>query len=193
MSTGLKLPTYADIEALPEGMTGEILAGELVVSPRPAARHARSGNVLAHCLGGPFDIDDDGPGGWWILSEPELHLDADALYPVVVPDLAGWHRHRLDSLEDIVAFTVVPDWICEILSPSTALRDRKQKLPFYGRAGVRHVWLVDPTLRTLEVFRFETGAWRVVSIFSGDDRVRAEPFDAVELALGKLWPPPPAA
>jgi Uma2 family endonuclease len=186
-TTARKRPTYADIEALPEHLTGEILAGELVVSPRPAPRHTRAGTMLAHAIGGPFDAGDDGPGGWWIMAEPELHLGVDPDYPVVIPDLAGWRVERLPVLPDTAAWMVAPDWACEVLSPSTERWDRAAKLPFYARAAIAHVWLVAPALQTVEVFRLDGPTYRLLDVVRGEGPVRVEPFDAVELRLGLLW------
>lgn len=135
-------------------------------------------------LGGPFQFGQGGPGGWWILYEPELHLGAD----VMVPDLAGWRRERMPVVPDVAAFELAPDWVCEILSPSTASLDRMRKMPRYATAGVGHAWLIDPIARGLEVFRNLDGHWLSVAVFEGTQVVRAEPFDAVELDLGLLWP-----
>ena len=187
MTTALRRPTYADIEALPTGVNGEILAGELFASSRPGMRHTVAASGLGVFVGGPFGFNADGPGGWWILDEPELHLDVDPDFPVVIPDLAGWRRSKLPDLEDRAAFTEAPDWVCEILSPSSHDIDRALKLPFYARAGVSHAWLVDPVAKTLEVFRLDGETWRLVQVWRGDVTVRAEPFDAVEIPLGLLW------
>ena len=180
-------PTYADVLALPEHVVGEILAGELVVSPRPAPPHAAASSGLGALVWAAYHYGSGGPGGWWILDEPELHLDVDPDFPVVVPDLAGWRRERLPALPDEAYFTMPPDWVCEVLSPRSAPRDRAEKLPFYARAGVAHAWLVDPIGQTLEVYRLAEHGWQVARIWRGDVAVRAEPFDALELALGPLW------
>ena len=175
--------TYADIEALAENLVGEILNGELVVSPRPAPRHANSSSGLGALLGVPFGFGRGGPGGWRILDEPELHLGPD----VVVPDLGGWRRERMPSLPETAFFPLAPDWVCEVLSESTRRRDRVRKLPIYAREGVGHVWLIDPEPRTLEVYRREGDGWRLVGTWADTDKVRAEPFDAIELELALLW------
>jgi Uma2 family endonuclease len=182
-----KRPTYEDLERLPPHVVGEIIAGELVVSPRPAPRHARAGSGLGGVLAPPFDHGIGGPGGWWILYEPELHLGVDPDYEAVVPDCAGWRVERMPELPDTAWFAVVPDWVCEIVSPATAAIDRAEKLPFYARAGVAHAWVVDPGVRTLEVYRRCGAAWLLVGTWRGDAAVRAEPFDAVEFRLGLLW------
>jgi Uma2 family endonuclease len=186
--TAGKRPTYADIEALPPHLRGEILGGELVVSPRPAPPHVRAASSLGRVLGDfDQDGDDDGPGGWWIEDEPELHLDADLDFPVVVPDLAGWRTTTLLALPETAAYTVTPDWVCEILSPSTAADDRALKMPFYAQAGIGHLWIVDPLLFTLEVYRLDAGTWRQVGVWRDDAVVQAEPFDAKPLKLARLW------
>jgi Uma2 family endonuclease len=176
--------TYDDVLNAPENKVAEILDGELFLSPRPAAPHAVSASGLMVRIGGPFDRGPGGPGGWWILPEPELHLGDH----VVVPDLAGWRRERMPRAPSDAFFTLPSDWICEILSPSTARIDRVQKLRIYHEAGVAHVWLVDPLQRTLEVLRSGDSGWVIVSVLAGRDLVHAEPFDAIPLELGALWP-----
>jgi Uma2 family endonuclease len=181
--TARRRATYADVVALPEPLVGEIVDGELIASRRPALRHSRAASALGGVLAPPFDFGQGGPGGWLILDEPELHLSAD----VLVPDLAGWRRERVPELPDEAAFTLAPDWVCEVLLPSTGALDRARKLPIYAQERVAHAWLVDPTLRTLEVLRREGSAWLLVATFEGDRRVRAEPFDALDLDLSLLW------
>ncbi len=175
--------TYEDLLALPEHVVGEIVAGELHVSPRPASRHARASSRLGERIGGPFDSGRGGPGGWIILDEPELHLGRD----VLVPDLAGWRRERMPEMPDAAAFTLPPDWACEILSPSTSRLDRAAKRPVYAREGILHLWLIDPIAQTLEVFRLDGEGYRLVSTYAGDAVIEAEPFAAVPLELGALW------
>lgn len=181
-------PTYADIEALPDGVNGEILGGELYASPRPAQPHVRASSALGALLGPPFDLGIGGPGGWWIDDEPELSLAVDPDFDPVIPDLAGWRVATLpDHSGASPQFHTTPDWVCEILSPSTARRDRVLKVPFYARAGVGHLWLIDPLAATLEVFRLDGPGWRLVLSAGADAAVRAEPFEAVELQLAYLW------
>jgi len=163
----------------------ELVGGELHATPRPRPRHAEAGSAIGVFVGGPFGHGVGGPGGWWILYEPELHLGGD----VLVPDWAGWRRERMPQLPETAYFPLAPDWVCEILSPSTASLDRGQKLAVYAREGVAHVWLLDPDARTLEVLRLEGGRWSVVSTHGGDEVVRAEPFGEIELSLGALWTP----
>jgi len=175
--------TYEDLLALPDDVVGQIVEGELHATPRPAIGHQRTASTLGMDLGTPFDRGRGGPGGWWIVDEPEVHLGRN----VLVPDLAGWRRERLPVLPDEPFFTLAPDWVCEVLSPSTARLDRLKKLAVYAREGVSHVWLVDPALETLEDFRRQGEAWLRVLAAGGDDVVRAEPFDAIELTLTGLW------
>jgi Uma2 family endonuclease len=175
--------TYADLVAVPDNFVAEILGGELYASPRPASPHGHAAGALGIKLGGPFQYGENGPGGWWFHPEPELHFDSD----VVVPDIAGWRRERMPTVPNVPYFTLVPDWLCEVLSPSTEAIDRRQKLPIYAREGVQHVWLVDPLQHTLEVLRLESQRWSLIATHEADVKVRAEPFDAIELALRALW------
>ena len=180
--------TLADLESVPDGHNGEIIDGELIVSPRPAPRHGVAATSLWISLGGPFDHGRDGPGGWWIIHEPELHLAVDPRTKAVVPDVAGWRRERMPHLPETAHFALAPDWVCEVLSPRTAALDRVRKMRFYAKAGVSQAWLVDPLAETLEVFRrTEDGAWLLVATHEGADQVRAEPFAAIELDLALLW------
>ncbi len=180
---GRKPATYADLEALPPHVVGELIAGELHVSPRPAAPHTVASSRLGGKLSTRFDWGDGGPGGWIILDEPELHFGED----VLVPDLAGWRRERMPRPPRTAAFTLAPDWLCEVSSPSTAALDRGAKLPVYAREGVRHVWLVDPEARTLEVLRLEGARYMLLVTHTGLARVCVEPFEAIELELAFLW------
>jgi Uma2 family endonuclease len=175
--------TYDDLVALPENLVGEIVDDELWASPRPAPRHARSSGALDGVLMPAFDFGKGGPGGWRILPEPELHLGRHAL----VPDLAGWRRARMPKLPDAAYFELAPDWVCEVMSPSTVRLDREKKLRVYAEHGVGHAWLVDPVARTLEVLRRDDAAWALVATHHGDVAVRLEPFDAIEFPLGLLW------
>jgi Uma2 family endonuclease len=175
--------TYDDLVAVPEHLVAEIVDGELWTSPRPAPRHARASTRLGHRLGPAFDEELGGPGGWQILDEPELHLSDETL----VPDLAGWRRQRLPRVPDTAYFALAPDWVCEVLSPSTVQLDRGKKLRVYAEHGVRHAWLVDPIARSMEVLRLEGGHWTLLDVHLGDVAVRAEPFQALDLQLRSLW------
>ena len=183
--------TYQDVLDAPPHVVAEIIGGELRLSPRPGGPHTSVATVLGEELGPPFRRGRGGPGGWIILDEPELHLGAE----IVVPDLAGWRRERLPAVQDAAYFTLAPDWLCEVLSRSTEKLDRAKKLPIYAAHGVRNVWLVNPIQRTLEVLRLHVGKWLTLAVHCDDAKVRAEPFDAIELDLAELWadlaPPPP--
>jgi len=143
--------------------------------------HARAATKLAAKLDDPFDFD--GPGGWILLLEPELHFGND----VLVRDIAGWRRERLPSVPDVAYLTLAPDWICEVVSPSTESIDRGKKLRIYAREGVVHAWLVDPLRRTLEVLALESGSLEQIEAHHGGASVRARPFDAIALELHALW------
>jgi len=175
--------TYEDLVKLPDHVVGEIVDGELHATPRPALGHSRVELSLGVAIGGPYDHGLSGPGGWWILFEPELHFGRD----VLVPDLAGWRRSRMPSVPNAAYASLAPDWVCEVLSPSTAQLDRARKLAIYAREGVAHAWLVDPLARTLEVLRLEGGRWVLLATHAGNDIVRAEPFVDVDLELCLLW------
>ena len=177
--------TYDDILALPDHVVGEIVGGELIVSPRPAAPHARASSVLGSDLGTPFDRGRGGPGGWRIVFKPEVHLGSH----VLVPDLAGWRRERMPSFPTGAFFTLSPDWVCEVLSPSSQRLDRVRKLAVYLEQGVSWAWLVDPLARTLEVFESLGHRWTLAGAFEGDVVVRAGPFDAIEIEIGGWWVP----
>jgi Uma2 family endonuclease len=184
-----KTATYADIEALPPNVVGEILFGSLVTHPRPVPDHLAAVDYLGYELGPPFSLGRGGPGGWIILSEPELHLGPH----VVVPDLAGWRNERLAGREKRAWFDVAPDWICEVLSPSTRSYDLGPKRRIYATYAVSHLWHVDPSSKSLEVFLRQDASWLLTHTFVGYEDVSAPPFDAITFSLGILWPFDPAA
>lgn len=169
----------------PENMIAEILDGGLSLMPRPRPGHANVATRLAGELRSFYNPHDGEPGGWVVLIEPELHLGARP--DVIDPDLAGWHKARLAEEPEEAAIRVVPDWVCEVLSDSTEAIDRGVKRRIYRREGVGHLWLCDPRIRTLEVYRLEGGRWLELETFEGDAKVRAEPFEAIELELGRVW------
>lgn len=183
--TNHRRATYEDLMKVPENLVAEIIDGELYTWRRPRPRHSRASSSLGYLLGPPFDRGEGGPGGWWILHKPQLH----AAENVLVPDLAGWRRERMSELPDEVGITIPPDWVCELLSPDTARIDRTKKLRVYALNGVPLVWLLDPLQRTLEVLHLEGSQWLILAIHGGDDKVRAKPFDAIEINLLDLWGP----
>jgi Uma2 family endonuclease len=176
---------YEQLLALPENRVGEIIGGQLHTQPRPAGRHGVAEASLVATLLPPFQRGKDGPGGWWILMEPEVHFVRDT--EVVVPDLAGWRRERMPLIPEDHRFEVAPDWVCEILSPAKVKKDRILKLPLYARYGVAHAWLLDPVARTLEAFALHAGVWTLIGGLKDEDTVCLPPFAAVGFSLGELW------
>lgn len=175
--------TYQDVLDAPEHLVAELIDGELILSPRPGGPHSSVASLLCAELIPRFWHGDGGPGGWIIIDEPELHFGER----VLVPDLAGWRIGRMPSVPQGATFTVVPDWVCEISSPSTKRIDRKKKMPIYARAGVGHFWWIEPRGKTLEVMRRVDSKWLLVDIVSNDEKVRAEPFDEVVIDLARIW------
>jgi Uma2 family endonuclease len=178
-----KPATYEDLFDLPEHLVGEIVNGRLVTHPRPTPRHARSYSAIGASLFDPYDRGHGGPGGWWILDEPELHLGGH----ILVQDIAGWRRERLPRLPETAWFELAPDWVCEILSPGTARLDRAEKMPLYAGLDVAHAWLVDPDLRLLEAYENREGRWLLLRTFQDADPVSVAPFDLTTLDLSLLW------
>ncbi len=176
--------TYADLEALPLNMVGQILYGVLHAHPRPAPRHAQATSSLGYELTGPFNRGRGGPGGWLLLDEPEMHLGPH----VVVPDIAGWRRARLPRLPETAYIETPPDWVCEVLSPSTMRIDRTDKLAVYAEFGVAHAWYVDLIAKTLEVLALQAGKWLIAATFKDAEPVTAPPFEVHTFALDVLWP-----
>ena len=182
-SAARKLADYSDVLSAPADHIAQVIDGDLVLQPRPRSRHARASSRLGGGLDGPFDQGNGGPGGWIILDEPELHLGPEL--QILVPDLAGWRRERMPKVPDVAFFTLAPDWVCEVLSPSTAVLDRGRKSELYAREGVKHLWLFDVQDRFIEAFELENGRWMKLGVFAGDEE-RIAPFDAVPLSIPKL-------
>lgn len=181
-----RLATYEDILQLPDNLVGEIIDGDLYASPRPASRHAAASSKMGGEIGQAYDRKPGGPkgpGGWWILDEPEIHLGPD----IVVPDIAGWRRERMPTFPDVPYFALEPDWVCEIISPSTEKLDRVRKKRVYAREGIRYFWLINPLAQTLEVLKLVGGVWQDAGSYSGGEPVRAEPFQAIELDMARWW------
>ena len=186
MSTPVRNPaTYADLEKVPPHVVAELIGGTLVTHPRPSPRHAAAASGIGARLSSRFQWgEDDGPGGWIFLDEPELHFGAD----VVVPDIAGWRKERLTTLPDTPYLTVAPDWVCEIVSPSTVRYDRGPKRDIYARAGVSFLWLLDPVEQVLEAYALAAGQWLLLGTATGGEAVRFQPFDAISFPLSILFP-----
>ncbi|MFP5212662.1 MAG: Uma2 family endonuclease [Acidobacteriota bacterium] len=176
--------THDDLYRLPDNMIGEIVSGELIATPRPSRSHALAASLLGGEIIPPYCHGrGGGPGGWVIILKPEISLGAD----ILVPDLAGWKRENYPANEPHNWISVPPDWICEILSPSTARLDKTRKMSIYAARGVAHLWLLDPTARTLDVFHLDAGRWMVVGLFVDGDKVRTEPFSEIEIDISSLF------
>jgi Uma2 family endonuclease len=187
MEPARRLATYDDLLALPAAARGEVLGGDIVTAPAPLPRHAFVASSLAGEIGTPFGRGrGGGPGGWWILPEVDVRLGS---HDIVRPDLSGWRRERLPAPWNTRPIDVVPDWVCEILSPSSAQLDTVTKARLYAAKGVRHYWLVDPAARTLEARVLREGQWLVLGSYTAEDRACIEPFEAVELELALIFPP----
>ena len=176
--------TYRDVIDAPAHMVAEVVGGTLYTQPRPAMPHALASSSLGGELSSPFQKGRGGPGGWWIIDEPELHLAED----IVVPDLAGWRRERMPEFPETAFVTLAPDWVCEVLSPSTRDLDRHGKRQVYGREGVGHLWFIDPAARDLEAFELRDGEWVLIATARNDDPVSIPPFEAITFPLDALWP-----
>ncbi|MBF0628135.1 MAG: Uma2 family endonuclease [Magnetococcales bacterium] len=176
---------YQQLLDLPEHQVGEIIGGQLHVHSRPSGPHGQVSIGVMSDTYLPFQRGNGGPGGWWIMPEPELHLIRDV--EVVVPDVAGWRKERMPQVPQGHRFEVVPDWVCEVLSPTTARRDRGVKLALYARYGVAFCWLIDPGVQTLEVLTLVQGRWQLAGVHGGADRVQVPPFEAVTMDLSGWW------
>ncbi|HYC60616.1 MAG TPA: Uma2 family endonuclease [Thermoanaerobaculia bacterium] len=180
--------TYEDLIRLPENMVGELIDGELYASPRPAGPHTLAASVLGGLFLPPFQLGVNGPGGWWILDEPELHLGRN----VLVPDLAGWRKERMPEIPKNHIFSISPDWVCEVTSPSNGRIDRLKKMPLYARADVQYMWIVEPEQQTIEAFRLEGAGWFLLGTFGEEPTARIEPLADIEIDLTLLWGPLPS-
>lgn len=180
--------TYEDLIRLPENMVGELIEGELFASPRPSGPHTLASSALGALLVPPFQFGINGPGGWFILDEPELHLGGN----VLVPDLAGWRTERMPQVPKNHIFSISPDWVCEITSPSSGRIDRLKKMPVYAREEVQYAWIVEPEQQTLEAYRLQGPGWYLSGTYGAEPLARIEPFEAVEINLTLLWGPLPS-
>lgn len=180
-----KRSLYQQLVALPEGLTGEIINGQLRTQPRPSWPHALACSRLGADIEAPFGRGRGGPGGWWIIFEPEVHFVLDT--EITVPDIAGWRKNHMPSPPQGHKVQTVPDWVCEIFSPSTKSTDREEKMPLYARHGVQFAWLVDPKTHTLEAYELIDTQWSILGIFRDDDTVSVAPFNAIVIYLSDLW------
>jgi Uma2 family endonuclease len=177
--------TYNDLLKAPEEFTAELLDGKLVLWSRLAGPHKRAIAALGMDIGSAYDRGREGPGDWWIMHGPEVHFDVDAR--VIVPDLAGWRRERMPMYPSDHKYRIAPDWVCEVLSPSTSRWDRTTKLPLYAEYGVAYAWFVEPVLQIVEVKKLVDRVWTDIGLYGGDAKFRAEPFEEVEIDLGSIW------
>ena len=183
--TASQKATYQDVLEAPPHMVAEIVSGNFYTHPRPTPRHVTAHTVLGACICVHFHVGAGGPGGWWILSEPELHLGED----IVVPDIAGWRRERMPVMPITAYFELAPDWVCEVLSPSTRLLDLGSKREVYAREGIGYLWLVDPDARSLEAFKLYGTEWLLIDTLFDDATVSLPPFEEFSFNLSNLWPP----
>ncbi len=184
MESARKLPTLVDLDALPVGVKGEIIEGVLYTMTRPRSRHQRLASSITARVHGPFDNGRGGPGGWWILVEPGIELPNTS---EIAPDLAGWRRERMPELPEDTSITVVPDWVCEILSPTNRRHELLVKKPYYARVGVSFLWLVDREARALSAHRLENGLWVELSSWGDETEARIPPFDAIAIDVRSFW------
>lgn len=178
-----KEATYDDLYSISDNMTGEIIDGELIVTPRPSRKHIYTASALEVKIGAPYQFGEGGPGGWIILVEPEIRFSTNFL----VPDLSGWKRERFPVEEETNWISVAPDWVCEVLSPGTAREDRVKKMSIYASHFVPYYWLIDPSEKILETLKLEEGKWIITGVFCEGESVRAEPFPEIAVDLGSLW------
>jgi Uma2 family endonuclease len=162
----------------------DLVDGELYSSRRHAGPHTLAASALGGLLVPPFQFASDGPGGWWILDEPEIHFGRN----VVVPDLAGWQRERMPEIPSNGMFSIVPDWICEVTSPSTGRVDRLMKMPIYRRGDVEYLWLLDPEQQMIEAYHGSGEGWSL-GMYGDQPVARIEPFEAIEIDLTQIWGP----
>ena len=183
-SASKKQATYADLEAVPSNLVAEILGGGLVTHPRPAPRHAAASNSLAAEISLPFQKMRGGPGGWLFLDEPELHFGDS----VIVPDIAGWRKERTATLAEKAYIETPPDWVCEVISPSTEKYDRGIKRHIYAEAGVQYIWFVNPQEQFIEAYKLTGKDWLLIATIIAGEEVSLEPFDAISFPLSLLFP-----
>lgn len=179
-----KRALYDDLCRIPEGTRGEIINGELIVTPRPSRRHTLTTTLLGTRVTSSYHYGEGGgPGGWIIIIEPEIGLGED----ILVPDLAGWKQERFPVSEPHNWISAPPDWVCEVLSPGTVGKDKIRKMLVYARHEIPFAWVIDPLEKTLEVYRLELKRWVVSGLHGEKDKVRAEPFMELEIDLNDLW------
>lgn len=184
VDAGPRRATYQDVLDAPHDKIAQVVDGELWLQPRPNVGHARAATRLTGQLDDAFGRRRSGFGGWTILFEPEIHVAGS----ILVPDIAGWRRESVDELDlEAAFFDVRPDWVCEILSPSTQVLDRTRKMDTYGSEGVAYLWFVDPAAQLLEAYQQSPDGWLRLGTWSEDAKPNVAPFDKLDLELGLLW------
>lgn len=180
------LATYLDLAALGDDARAEIIHGAIIEKAAPSFEHGVAQSALSGTIGQHFGRrgGGGGPGGWWIASEVEVEY---AAHEVFRHDVAGWRRERVPEMPHGSPTRIFPDWVCEILSPSNAKRDLVDKLRVLQASGVPHYWILDPVERVLLVHRLEASGYVVALTAAPGERVRAEPFDALEVNVGALF------
>ncbi|WXB14616.1 Uma2 family endonuclease [Pendulispora albinea] len=181
------LCTWEDLAAIPQDQRyHEIIDGEIVRKAQASYEHGDAQSWLVATLKPPFARrpGGPGPGGWWIATEVDVELE---LHQVYRPDVVGWRRERVPERPTGVPIRIRPDWVCEVLSPNNTRNDTVRKMRGYYRAAIPHYWLVDPMAETLTVYRWNAEAYMLVLTAERGERVRAEPFDAIELDVGLLF------
>jgi Uma2 family endonuclease len=179
--------TLEDFWAIPEGERfHELIDGELIEKAHPSGQHGGTMGGIIAAVRPPFQRKPGGqyPGGWWIMPDVDILLEARS---IVRPDVAGWRRERCPEQPKGMPVELMPDWMCEILSPSNASNDTVKKLRLYHRAGIRHYWIADPQEATLTVMRWSAEGYITVLSAERHEKVRAEPFDAIELFVGSMF------
>jgi len=186
MSDSERLATWEDIVHLPEKPRAEIIAGKIHFDVAPRMRHGYvTGRILSALS--RRNGSADGPTGWWIGTDIDIRLTP---HDIVRPDLAGWRKERMPVMTDDFPVELLPDWVCEVLSPPSEVYDRKAKSACYAAARVPHMWLVDPAARTFEAFELgQDGRWILAGVWTDGDVARVAPFDDVELKVGEWFVP----
>jgi Uma2 family endonuclease len=181
-----RLATYADLLALPGDAHAEVIGGEVIVQPSPTPAHQSTiGEIYAE-LRNPFQRGRGGPGGWWLIQDVDVEFGA---HDVVRPDISGWRRDRVPAFPAERPVRQRPDWLCEGLSPRTALHDQGDKRAIYQRALVPWYWLVDPLNRTVSVLRLVPEGYVVDRVAGDQGMVALPPFEAVAIDLASIFPP----
>lgn len=177
--------TLDDLLAIPEEKRRhELIDGDIIEKDAASGEHGNAQHKVS-IFTGPFDRRPGGrwPGGWWFATEVEIDFDpANTLRP----DVTGWRRARVPDRPRGTPIRVRPDWVCEFLS-SNRRNDLVKKKRAYHRHQVPHYWILDPAEETLAVYRWTPDGYVEILGAERGERVRAEPFEAIELEVGVLF------